>query len=148
MSERLELRSAAESDNDQFREWVQSCEDYSAFPLPLQKQLAETQWLGWCRGLREQDGATTQVLCEGAEAVGVVVLQRDEILRVLDVIVAPEQRNRGIGSWLLEALQREHQVVELRVRKESPARRLYERHGFVVHGEDAIHVHMRWLALP
>ncbi|MFK7998602.1 MAG: GNAT family N-acetyltransferase [Polyangiales bacterium] len=145
MSESLVLRIARESDDVRMREWVCAREDYSAFPLPLQEQLAETQWRGWRASLREQDGATTWVLCEDVNAVGVLVLHG---ARILDVIVAPQERNRGIGTWLLEKLQREHEVLELQVLRGSPARRLYERQGFVVTDEDALHVHMRWLRTP
>lgn len=145
MNEGLDLRLAQESDDGRMREWVCAREDYSAFPLPLQEQLAETQWRGWRASLREQPGAKTWMLCEGVESVGVLVMNT---ARILDVVVAPEERNRGIGTWLLEKLQREHEVLELQVLTDSPARRLYVRQGFVVTGEDALHVHMRWLRTP
>ncbi|MFT5358056.1 MAG: GNAT superfamily N-acetyltransferase [Polyangiales bacterium] len=148
MSESLVLRVATESDDARIREWVCAGDDYSAFPLPLQKQLAETQWLGWCAGLRGQDGATTWVLCEGAETVGVLVLQGADVVRILDVIVAPEERGRGIGTWLFETLQRKYNALELQVVKDNPARRLYEHQGFAVVGQDDLHVHMRWLCSP
>jgi ribosomal protein S18 acetylase RimI-like enzyme len=52
-----------------------------------------------------------------------------------DVFVAPAHRGRGIGKALLaraaaEALRRGVPFVELMVRVENPARRLYERIGF------------------
>ena len=62
--------------------------------------------------------------------------------------IVRHERNRGIGTWLLEKLQREHEALELQVLTDSPARRLYERQGFVVTSEDALHVHMRWLRTP
>lgn len=148
MSESLVLRVATESDDARIRDWVCGREDYSAFPLPLQMQLAETQWLGWCAGVRGQEGATTWMLREGSEVVGVLVLQGTDVVRILDVIVALEERGRGIGSWLLGTLQRQHKALELHVRKDNPARRLYERVGFVAIGEDDLHVHMRWLCSP
>jgi GNAT superfamily N-acetyltransferase len=52
-----------------------------------------------------------------------------------DVYVTPERRRRGVGMALLaraaaEALWRGAPFVELMVRTQNPARRLYERAGF------------------
>jgi len=52
-----------------------------------------------------------------------------------DVFVTPEHRRRGVGRALLahaadEALRRGAPFIELTVRTENPARRLYETSGF------------------
>lgn len=58
----------------------------------------------------------------------------------------PELQGRGIGSAvlgeLLEQCDRERLTVRVNVLQGSPARRLYERHGFTVVTEDAIDVFM------
>ncbi|MGI5284462.1 GNAT family N-acetyltransferase [Nonomuraea polychroma] len=58
----------------------------------------------------------------------------------------PELQGKGIGSAvlrrLLEQCDREDAVVRLNVLQGSPARRLYERHGFTVETEDPVDVFM------
>jgi GNAT superfamily N-acetyltransferase len=54
----------------------------------------------------------------------------------LAIATVPSARGAGIGTKLLEALyaaaRTRHRSIALSVREESPAVRLYERHGFVV----------------
>lgn len=58
----------------------------------------------------------------------------------------PDSQGRGIGTAvlgrLLEGCDREDAVVRLNVLQGSPARRLYERHGFTVETEDEVDVFM------
>ncbi|WP_127939400.1 GNAT family N-acetyltransferase [Nonomuraea polychroma] len=58
----------------------------------------------------------------------------------------PELQGKGIGSavlrTLLERCDREDAVVRLNVLQGSPARRLYERHGFTIEAEDQVDVFM------
>ncbi|MEO3872790.1 GNAT family N-acetyltransferase [Nonomuraea sp. B12E4] len=60
--------------------------------------------------------------------------------------LAPESQGRGIGSAvlgsLLERCDREDAVTRLNVLQGSPARRLYERHGFTAECEDKVDVFM------
>ncbi|MFF5477203.1 GNAT family N-acetyltransferase [Streptomyces sp. NPDC012935] len=60
--------------------------------------------------------------------------------------LVPQLQGRGIGSdvlrELLERCDREGVLVRLNVLQGSPARRLYERHGFTVGTEDAVDVFM------
>jgi ribosomal protein S18 acetylase RimI-like enzyme len=54
----------------------------------------------------------------------------------LAIAVRPDAIGQGIGGALLEALldlaRGQYSAVALSVRESNPARRLYERHGFVV----------------
>lgn len=63
----------------------------------------------------------------------------DEDTPELGISVVPGQRGQGIGTALLRALladvARHHEAVSLSVSKTNPARRLYEREGFVVVSE-------------
>ncbi|GLZ77071.1 N-acetyltransferase [Actinorhabdospora filicis] len=55
----------------------------------------------------------------------------------------PRHHGRGIGSAVLgEVLDGHEGPVRLQVLQGSPARRLYERHGFVPESEDAVDVWM------
>ncbi|MEU2112696.1 GNAT family N-acetyltransferase [Streptomyces sp. NPDC019507] len=60
--------------------------------------------------------------------------------------LAPRLQGRGIGAavlqGLLEACDRDGVRVRLNVLQGSAARRLYERHGFVLESEDAVDVFM------
>jgi ribosomal protein S18 acetylase RimI-like enzyme len=63
----------------------------------------------------------------------------DDAYPELAIAVLPEQSGRGIGAAmlgrLLDLARPRYPGVVLSVRAENPARRLYERHGFVVSGE-------------
>ena len=63
----------------------------------------------------------------------------DEATPELSVSVVPGHRGRGVGTAMLShLLRREHvqaDAVSLSVSTTNPARRLYERLGFVVHAE-------------
>ncbi len=61
--------------------------------------------------------------------------------------IAPEHQRRGVGSEVLRRLFEEHaplrKPIALAVLKNNPARRLYERFGFSVIGEDGVKLLMR-----
>jgi ribosomal protein S18 acetylase RimI-like enzyme len=75
----------------------------------------------------------------------------DEI-RVADVGLLPEYRNRGIGGGLMRDLLddagRAGLPVRLHVEQFNPAFRLYQRLGFRPIGVDGIYVHMEWTPPP
>lgn len=60
--------------------------------------------------------------------------------------LAPESQGRGLGGEVLRALlagtDAESVPVRLEVLRGSPARRLYERHGFVLAHEDPVDAHL------
>jgi ribosomal protein S18 acetylase RimI-like enzyme len=79
--------------------------------------------------------------CDGAIVGMVTVSERYYTswagctLYIQDIFVEPAQRGRGIASMLLSrvaayALERGSPLVELTVREDNPARRLYRRRGF------------------
>jgi GNAT superfamily N-acetyltransferase len=85
----------------------------------------------------------TLLLLEGAKPVGRLIVQRnhDELLLV-DMLVDPSTRRRGLGSWMLRRVADEarHFAIPLRchVDPTNPARQLYQRMGFVVIGQDGV----------
>ncbi|WP_271217052.1 GNAT family N-acetyltransferase [Streptosporangium carneum] len=60
--------------------------------------------------------------------------------------LVPGLQGRGLGSAVLRALLRQTDAdgvpVRLNVLQGSPARRLYERHGFTVEVQDPVDVYM------
>lgn len=76
---------------------------------------------------------------QGTDVGRILVEHRDEDLRLMDMGLLPEYRGRGIGTALLTAvIERSEQIglpVVLHVESFNPAKRLYERFGFVDDGE-------------
>lgn len=69
-------------------------------------------------------------------------------LRLIDISILPAFRNRGIGSAILRNLQleatRRRIPILLSVTIGNPARRLYERLGFIFSGATDIYMSMQW----
>ncbi|MET7859443.1 GNAT family N-acetyltransferase [Streptomyces sp. NPDC005318] len=89
---------------------------------------------------------TSVVLADG-EFAGCVTLRPVESGWWLESFyLSPALQGRGIGTavlrTLLERTDAEGADVRLHVLQGSPARRLYERHGFTLEGEDPIDVHL------
>jgi ribosomal protein S18 acetylase RimI-like enzyme len=87
------------------------------------------------------------VIEQACVPIGALWLDRaDHELRILDVALLPEHRNRGLGTEILGSLVREsreqHRPVRLTVLAHSPARRLYERLGFAAVGEASVYQSM------
>jgi GNAT superfamily N-acetyltransferase len=99
---------------------------------------------------RLRDGfapAHTCVIEVGGAFAGCVSLRpAEDAYWLKHFYLAPHLQGRGIGaavlSRLLEWCDREGAVVRLNVLQGSPARRLYERHGFTVETEDEVDVFM------
>ncbi|MFJ1967511.1 GNAT family N-acetyltransferase [Streptomyces sp. NPDC087903] len=89
---------------------------------------------------------TSIVMVEG-ELVGCVAVRPAEGRHWLEhFYLAPRQQGRGLGSavlrTVLERTDAQGLTVSLNVLQGSSARRLYERHGFVVEAQDPIDVFM------
>jgi ribosomal protein S18 acetylase RimI-like enzyme len=69
-------------------------------------------------------------------------------LRLMDIALLPERRNQGIGTDLTRAVLdfagRAGLQVTLHVEEENPAKRMYDRLGFVVVGEQSFYKKMAW----
>ena len=83
--------------------------------------------------------------------VGMTDIARSaEEIRVLDIIILPEHRNRRIGTKLMQDLLAEAdrlgKTPRLHVEKFSPALRFYARLGFTVSADTGVHYYMERLA--
>ncbi len=88
------------------------------------------------------------ILAFGRE-VGCLYLARlEDQMRIVDLTVLPEDRNAGIGGYLLKELQSEARRSDkpLRIYVESfnPSMRLFERLGFQSIEEKGVHLLMQW----
>lgn len=76
--------------------------------------------------------------------------RRERSIHVLDIALLPEFRGQGLGTACLRRLMVEaagrQAALTIKVECFNPARRWYERLGFVAHGEHGMHVQMRWSA--
>jgi ribosomal protein S18 acetylase RimI-like enzyme len=75
------------------------------------------------------------------------------LLHVLDISLLPEARGQGLGTRLLRDLCSKAKLqsaqVRISVELNNPARRLYERLGFLADGEpQGLYQRMQWSAAP
>ncbi|MFI6323736.1 GNAT family N-acetyltransferase [Nonomuraea sp. NPDC050556] len=89
---------------------------------------------------------TSIIVVEGEFAGSVAVRPASEGHWLEHFYLAPELHGRGVGSAVLREVLAGTDAagapVRLQVLQGSPARRLYERHGFTVEAEDPIDVSM------
>jgi len=74
-------------------------------------------------------------------------------MRIMDIGLMPEARGRGLGGALLDAVLRQAPTlgaskISIHVEQNNPARRLYERLGFVKAGEANIYDRLERLVEP
>lgn len=93
--------------------------------------------------------AVTQIVLSHDVAIGRLVTDCTDIaILLMDIALLPTYRKRGIGTYLMQALQaeaaRSGKEVHVYVQATNPAQRLYQRLGFVAEGEPGIYFEMRW----
>jgi ribosomal protein S18 acetylase RimI-like enzyme len=139
----ISLRPATEDDYD-FLWWLHCA---------TMRPYVEKTW-GWdeqwqAEYFRDRFDPTTRQVVEGDGApIGCISAERRGDRIFLGVIeIAPDHQDRGIGTKLIRGFLDEADgrgvPVELQVIKVNPARRLYERLGFVVMGKTETHYLMR-----
>ncbi|MBI6898992.1 GNAT family N-acetyltransferase [Pseudomonas putida] len=112
---------------------------YREFDLLWIEEAFDEAW-GW----REQ-----WLVVEDDRVLGFCSLSQDrQALYIRELHLLPEQRGRGVGGWVLEQLadwtaQRGLPWLRLMVFSSNPARRLYQRRGFVEVGMDECFVRMQ-----
>ncbi len=95
--------------------------------------------------------ASHEIICRDGAAVGRLYLdRRAQELHVLDVIVLPQFRNAGIGTFLLRRLQKEAEAgaagkaVTIYVESFNPSLGLFRKLGFQTVAEDGFQLLLRW----
>ncbi len=112
---------------------------YREFDLLWIEEAFDEAW-GW----REQ-----WLVVEDEQVMGFCSLSQDrQALFIRELHLLPEYRGRGVGGWVLEELaawaaQRRLPWLRLMVFASNPARRLYQRRGFVEVGMDEWFVRMQ-----
>jgi ribosomal protein S18 acetylase RimI-like enzyme len=115
-------------------------EEFLAQQFQAQRQHYRTHYPGASFDVIERDGAPIGRL---------YVARLEDEIRLMDIALLPEFRNRGIGRELCEALLAEAReqglVVSLHVEDDNPAKRLYERLGFREVAEVTFYRLMHWV---
>jgi ribosomal protein S18 acetylase RimI-like enzyme len=92
-------------------------------------------------------GAERQIVLLGNDPVGAMIVLREPAgMRLVDIAMLPDQRNRGLGASLIGGLiaeaARAGAPLKLSVLRGNKAARLYERLGFARTGEDEMYIQM------
>ncbi len=93
--------------------------------------------------------ASFDVIVREGRAIGrLYVDRRSDEIRLVDIALTPEFRNRGIGGRLLDELLKEARrigkPVRIHVEKFNPALRLYQRLGFRQLRDSGVYWLMEW----
>ena len=87
---------------------------------------------------------------EGEPAGRLYVVRWDDEIRIMDIALLREFRNRGIGSHLLGGLieesRRSGKPLTIHVERFNPALALYQRLGFKPVEDEGVYLLMRWSA--
>ena len=115
------------------------------------EELLHVQFQAQCRYYRSSyPNARYDVIVKDGEAIGrLYVARMPREIRIIDIALLPQHRNRGIGTALvgdiLDEAARVTKFVSLQVEAANPAKRLYDRMGFVVAGEVSIYQLLYWI---
>ena len=95
--------------------------------------------------------STHDIILLGTQPVGrLYVAREDDAIRILDITILPEHRNKGIGTPLIKSLMDEAaqagKPLSIYVENYNPSYRLFERLGFSQIGGDGINCLMEWRA--
>jgi ribosomal protein S18 acetylase RimI-like enzyme len=92
------------------------------------------------------------IVCEGEPIGRLYVARWPDDIRIVDISLMPEHRGCGIGTRLIRDLFAEGDAsgckVSIHVEIYNPARRLYERLGFVQAGEHGVYLRMERAPAP
>src|SRR5215470_12237192 len=126
--------------------------DDAAFALHVteacMRVYAEQTWGRW-DGRADLQLAFDEVIQYAGLDVGLIGVDRSSDYWFLDKLyLLPAYQNRGIGSYLLQRLiddaKAAQVALQLAVLEVNPARRFYERHGFVLTHTISPRHHMKW----
>lgn len=102
------------------------------------------------RWYQEQYGGASfdVVLVDDRPAGRLYVSRWSSEIRIVDIALLPEYRNRGIGAELLAALQSEAsaagKALTIHVERFNPALRLYDRLGFLPVADEGVYLLLEW----
>jgi len=95
--------------------------------------------------------AAHEIILGHQQPIGQIFVARlENEIRIVDLILMPDQRNAGVGSFLLRRLLEEAastgKVVRIYVEEFNPSLRLFERMGFKQIAQENMHMLLEWTA--
>lgn len=154
------FRRAETSDEPFLFELFVTSRERELLPLPAEfrDRFARHQYDIFCAGIRDNyPGADHFVLdmCLAEEdqiiiapAGGIVFIEGDHSLLLIDLAIQPAHRNRGIGSAVLKIVmdrcRESKKAITASVTPYNPARRFYARHGFIEKQTQADYIGIEW----
>lgn len=88
------------------------------------------------------------ILCDDIPAGRLITEQSEREIHLIDIALLQQQRNKGIGTFLLSELQSQAaqagKLIRLHVEPFNPAMHLYARLGFVWVGQSGFYYEMEW----
>jgi GNAT superfamily N-acetyltransferase len=98
---------------------------------------------------KEYPGASHEIILASDRPIGhLYVAWLEDEIRIIDFTLLPEQRNAGVGSFLLTRLLQQAasagKVVRIYVEEFNPSLRFFERLGFAPIGKQSIHLLLEW----
>jgi ribosomal protein S18 acetylase RimI-like enzyme len=96
--------------------------------------------------------ATHEVILLGGQPIGrLYVARRDREIRILDITILPDYRNRGIGTPLIKDLMREAtsagKALSIYVESFNPSHGLFDRLGFSKIEDEGVNHLLEWREL-
>jgi GNAT superfamily N-acetyltransferase len=98
---------------------------------------------------KHNPGATHDIILLDEEAIGrLYVARREAEIRILDITILSEHRNKGIGTPLIKSLmdeaERAGKPLNIWVESYNPSHHLFERLGFLKVEDDRVNHLMEW----
>ena len=88
------------------------------------------------------------ILSDGRQVGRLYVARLEREIRIVDITLLPDERNAGIGSYLISELlneaERTNRFVRIWVEEFNPSLHLFERFGFSRSEQQGIHILMEW----
>ncbi len=133
----LTIRYTVPQDGEYLKKWLMDPSVRNAFPMAIEEEVDDSvrRWISFAR---VRSSLTVEF---HGKPVGIATLYVQNYKRLVHqtefgIIVAPEVRREGVGSFLLSSimkLAKNHfhiELLHLQVYENNPAIRLYERFGF------------------
>jgi ribosomal protein S18 acetylase RimI-like enzyme len=150
----IQLKPRTESDSEFFAELFGEIKNSELLldnlPEPIKHQLLWMQFSSFDRQMNMEypENIDYLITCH-SEKAGRLLLHKDEnSIRVLNISLRNNFRNRGIGSSLLKDIigeaNKTHKSIHLEVDKINPAMNLYSRLGFKVVHENELKYFMKY----
>lgn len=136
----LEIYASTRAEELALTDWNEAQRDaFVKMQFAAQQEYYRTQY---------PHGEQTLIIANDQTIGRVYTVEDEQEIRIIDITVLPAHRNAGIGGPLIEDIlgcaKQAGKPVRIYVETYNRSRRLFERLGFTVIGEDGINVLLEW----